>query len=1540
MYGSDLQGHRALITVVVVPLVASVKMASSSRTQSNGGVDTFESLSEVFRCFICMEKLHNARLCPHCSKLCCYKCIRVSLLFQSLICSKKWITETRSQCPHCRASLHIYELINCRWVDEVTQQLDNLQSQSASARSTSGRSDQGSTSSGDICEIHNERLSVFCSTCDSAICHQCALFDGKHEQHAFRPLDEVYNDHVKQIRAEMDQLKHRHLELISLFQDVEKNVQTVKQAKQERVRELRNAIELMITRLDSQLKSKLVTLMGQRNQLFQEIELLETLLQEVQSELTTVSRPEIIARSAEILAMFAEVHRKPMATFVTAPVAADFISEIVPPYDSSSFTLQNYSILRQRADPVYSQPLHVGGLSWRLKVYPDGNGVVRGNYLSVFIELSAGLLEASKYEYRVEMIHQASRDSTRNIVREFASHFEVGESWGYNRFFRLDLLASEGYLDSETDTVILSFHAYGADPSVFATTHLIGMITCMQLTALLPDCTNRFLAVVFGSPNTVRAPTYFQKCRDQQWHIAQLEATQGHCFSQLADLKEQLELVMTQQPNGSANLEARAVINKSVDKSPAVCVQSSANPIPTASTSSGDGAMSGLPMDHIESDPAVPLNDTSVRSTGVTAKVGPGKQVISNLPNWCNLEDHTRPGSGNAGSDSETIATSRVAHEDDINRHHTCIHSPLGQSSPDAVEEDEDSDSEPRSETTAAPSNAPSRLLSRSYEYPLESVSEPLMNLFVSTYSNTNRPALLSSIDLSPFTASCNSEDQAILGFLNSHEVTDEPPHDYDHMDPEEEEEDGDEGVEPQVESDSEPDENNARIRESDVVHSNGTRIRSDEPVEFSENEGDDDDEQDRGEGGRAAEVVQPNNHQYTDEDDEDRRCEDDDTDDYACLSTHNSPRGDSDPNPRLILNGSASSGAFPATLNTSSSFEHAFGFNGESSTDEAIDEQPTTSSARNFFRDQPHGNMRDAEQSLGANFTAMEELLRLPASRNTLLTDRHRVVNRRQDPRLLDRKPFRISALGKVYNRLGPRSEPAGRPRRGYRQIQSENLIATDRNRACLSTAGVTSPDTALSDHETAASNVSWCSTHACKFAHSQAKPECSVSESAADIPSAGVVSSVLRQPSTSRTVGAHSPHDSLTCGSRPILTQSRICEMPPQLVARRDDHYITGAMQPGDLNTSRRSEETLAADTLPLSHANRLFFRRLKRLSSETRLLKQSIQNLENDVDEETMTGDRDVNEHADVVSRVGHITVNDETDEVALSGLPTPSALADEPGAKSVVSRSSWTVTKPKTASSSPRVAVSSGLLGSKFVTNDLRPSSGSRQHASSRAMDAIRQLPVGGAGVTLGSPKTPDSSPYPVHTHGDISADLLPRPESQTGTKIQAALLGDGNSSGTTGTERPTVEKLTALSQSVTQEADVSLAALCHRINRLQTEAEAVAKAITLTSGKTPSSIPTGSCFRVSIREAEVPSRSVSGSNVEVGPRPSVSGRSLNGTSTTTTISIANSSAPNLPFALLTEVISANNGDSCGMGIRPNPAEVECSRERSTERESIS
>ena len=56
----------------------------------------------------------------------------------------------------------------------------------------------------------------------------------------------------------------------------------------------------------------------------QETEQLESLLQEIEHSLHTSARSELIARSPELLNMVYQVHKKPMASFVTAPVPADF----------------------------------------------------------------------------------------------------------------------------------------------------------------------------------------------------------------------------------------------------------------------------------------------------------------------------------------------------------------------------------------------------------------------------------------------------------------------------------------------------------------------------------------------------------------------------------------------------------------------------------------------------------------------------------------------------------------------------------------------------------------------------------------------------------------------------------------------------------------------------------------------------------------------------------------------------------------------------------------------------------------------------------------------------------------------------------------------------------------------------------------------------------------------------------------------------------------------------------------------------------------
>lgn len=108
------------------------------------------------------------------------------------------------------------------------------------------------------------------------------------------------------------------------------------------------------------------------------------------------SKSRLISKSNDMLGTLERAQRRCTFTYTVHHVGADFVSEIVPPYSTSVFTIEDFSRLRNSADPVYSPPLFVDGLKWRLKVYPDGNGIVRGNYLSVFLELTSGVTEPAK----------------------------------------------------------------------------------------------------------------------------------------------------------------------------------------------------------------------------------------------------------------------------------------------------------------------------------------------------------------------------------------------------------------------------------------------------------------------------------------------------------------------------------------------------------------------------------------------------------------------------------------------------------------------------------------------------------------------------------------------------------------------------------------------------------------------------------------------------------------------------------------------------------------------------------------------------------------------------------------------------------------------------------------------------------------------------------------------------------------------------------------------------------------------------------------
>jgi len=230
---------------------------SNNSAQHSG--DNQANLDEIFKCFICFGKISSAVMCPYCSKLGCKECLKV----RSKLTVQKWLTEQRQQCPHCRTSLRVNQLVNCRFVEEVTAAIDTLQS---------GKVQK---SKKELCGEHETELNYYCNTCATPICSDCAMFGEGHKQHQFEKLQTVYERHFELIRKEANGLRKRLKELNFYMGEVQSTIEKVTKAKEEKQKEVELFVENVQAKLNQQLKSKLLLLLQQKGTMADEIESLE-----------------------------------------------------------------------------------------------------------------------------------------------------------------------------------------------------------------------------------------------------------------------------------------------------------------------------------------------------------------------------------------------------------------------------------------------------------------------------------------------------------------------------------------------------------------------------------------------------------------------------------------------------------------------------------------------------------------------------------------------------------------------------------------------------------------------------------------------------------------------------------------------------------------------------------------------------------------------------------------------------------------------------------------------------------------------------------------------------------------------------------------------------------------------------------------------------------------------------------------------------------------------------------------------------------------
>ncbi|KAG0579097.1 hypothetical protein KC19_4G072900 [Ceratodon purpureus] len=449
--------------------------------------DSSATLAEIFRCFICLGKVVDAQLCPCCSKLVCQPCI------------KRWLTDQKSECPHCRAPLLVSQLVSCRFISEISLEVEKIQGK------------LGDSPMEKYCPAHDSPLLYFCTTCAVAVCSDCAVLIEDHRNHTFEKLSVAYGRHKKKIRMEAAGLRKRRKELSALVASVDKNIETVLKSKDESAAELQMAFKRMQSRLEEQLKCKLLALLAQKGSMTQEMELLDTILHELDQQLNSIPKSDLIAQEPNMSRMLQDIRTRTFSDISRTPISPEFTSEVVPSYEYGELILKNYkenlsqtrptvftpggspdiSEVLLSKDVVYSEPICASGVTWRLKVYPNGSGASQGTHLSVFLEMVEGGNEPATYEYGIELLHR-SRPNQR-IVRKFSSDFEEGACWGYYQFFRIDLLEKEGYLQPEEDTITLRFY--------------------------------------------VRSLTYQQQCQDLRRSLAALQAERDESATQVAVIR-------------------------------------------------------------------------------------------------------------------------------------------------------------------------------------------------------------------------------------------------------------------------------------------------------------------------------------------------------------------------------------------------------------------------------------------------------------------------------------------------------------------------------------------------------------------------------------------------------------------------------------------------------------------------------------------------------------------------------------------------------------------------------------------------------------------------------------------------------------------------------------------------------------------------------------------------------------------------------------------------------------------------------------------
>ena len=227
--------------------------------------------------------------------------------------------------------------------------------------------------------------------------------------------------------------------------------------KYKKAKELEEFFKNIRNQIQTQSQEVITTLLEKKQNLEVKLSEIQNYSKNFSFRLKNSSKNDIISQSNNLIKELKEIKLKILTEnsdnidkITNDNLTLNIQNPLVPKYETGIYIVKNYEKIKTEK-VMYSPEMIIGGLIWKVKLYPRGNVTSKGECISVFLELQSGVFEPSKYFYVLELVNFKKR---RNYFMEYSSNFSNGECWGYSNFYKIKKLKEDGFINQEGDMII------------------------------------------------------------------------------------------------------------------------------------------------------------------------------------------------------------------------------------------------------------------------------------------------------------------------------------------------------------------------------------------------------------------------------------------------------------------------------------------------------------------------------------------------------------------------------------------------------------------------------------------------------------------------------------------------------------------------------------------------------------------------------------------------------------------------------------------------------------------------------------------------------------------------------------------------------------------------------------------------------------------------------------------------------------------------------------------------------------------------------